>query len=245
MSTAGRLKSTNVMILLSALEKQGEQDAAQLEMLTGIKKAIIVSTLFTAKKHGQINTRPKGAASPQPAFDAHRAARCVELSKFGWTSAEIADKLAIADDEVEILLTVMSAPSAIRDLVERGVAEARTAVLEMERSGAAAKDSLLETSQIRFSPEGAEKRQQSKGLIYQFRTYERSPLPRSAEQPRHQRRDDSIVLPTWLFQPELLDTIAFFDSRGPGRVVTKGISLTPTRRRHGIGSNAAAAALQS
>lgn len=53
------LSGTNVHRLLTILQNQGEKDAAQLESLSGIRKAIIVSTLYTAKGRGQVRCTPK------------------------------------------------------------------------------------------------------------------------------------------------------------------------------------------
>lgn len=50
---------TNTSRLLRVLETQGEKDADQLEAITGIRKAIIVSTLYTAMGRGQVKCTPK------------------------------------------------------------------------------------------------------------------------------------------------------------------------------------------
>lgn len=55
-----RHQQTNTWRLLNVLERQGEKDADQLEALTGIRKPIIVSTLYTAMGRGQVRCTPKG-----------------------------------------------------------------------------------------------------------------------------------------------------------------------------------------
>lgn len=55
-----RHQQTNTWRLLNVLESQGEKDADQLEALTGIRKPIIVSTLYTAMGRGQVRCTPKG-----------------------------------------------------------------------------------------------------------------------------------------------------------------------------------------
>jgi hypothetical protein len=57
--SSGKQQLTNTSRLLQVLEVQGQKDADQLEALTGIRKAIIVSTLYTAMGRGQVKCTPK------------------------------------------------------------------------------------------------------------------------------------------------------------------------------------------
>lgn len=54
-----RAQRTNVYRLLHILDEEGEKDANELEALTGIRKPIIVSTLYTAMGRGQVRCTPK------------------------------------------------------------------------------------------------------------------------------------------------------------------------------------------
>ena len=96
MSTAAKTeRKTNVTLLLETLERRGDLDADALQDATGIKKPIIVSTLFLAKQRGQVDSRPKTMAVLEGRFDfsLDHEATCKKLSRCGWEVPDIAGKL--------------------------------------------------------------------------------------------------------------------------------------------------------
>lgn len=164
-------RKTNVMVLLEILEREGEKDAAQLEAITGIKKPIIVSTLFLAKKRGQIDSRPKSLVALQGryAFSKSDEEVCKKLSRCGWDVPEIADRLGMTETYVETMLLVAAAPKDIRDMVERGMVDMMNTVQCLKEFGDRAMDNVM--AALGAAPKVDGRKVATKGQIYRFLTY--------------------------------------------------------------------------
>jgi hypothetical protein len=212
------VRKTNVITLLEILEREGEKDAEQLEQMTGIRKAIIVSTLFLAKKRGQIDSRPKSMAALEGRyeFSVRDEESYKRLSRCGWEVPEIADKLGMTETYVETMLMVASAPKEIRDMVERGMIDVMNAVEALKNFGDRAIDNVK--AAMGASPQGDGRRQATKGQIYRFLTYQCS-KPAEVEQPPEEPRIDFAAQLADFFTSKVRSAIEFYDARAQRRTV--------------------------
>lgn len=211
-------RKTNVTRLLEILEREGEKDAEQLEKMTGIRKAIIVSTLFLAKKRGQIDSRPKSWAALEGRyeFSVGDEESCKRLSRCGWEVPEIADKLGLTETYVETMLLVASAPKEIRDMVERGMVDVMNAVDFLKRFGDRAIENMM--AALGAGPRVDGSRQATKGQIYRFVTYQAT-RPVEPEVPAAEPKIDFAAQLADFFTTRVRSAIEFYDSRSERRTV--------------------------
>jgi hypothetical protein len=212
------VRKTNVITLLEILERDGEKDAEQLEQITGIRKAIIVSTLFLAKKRGQIDSRPKSTAALEGRyeFSVCDEESCKRLSRCGWEVPEIADKLGMTETYVETMLLVASAPKEIRDMVERGMIDVMNAVDSLKNFGDRAIDNVM--AAMGAGPKADGKRPATKGQIYRFLTYQCSKPAEVASEPEEPKIDFAAQLADF-FTSKVRSAIEFYDARAQRRQV--------------------------
>jgi hypothetical protein len=211
-------KPTNVTVLLQALEGHGDMDADQLEAMTGIKKAIIVSTLFLANKRGQVKSRPKNLVQLEGRFDFSKEDEdsCKRLSRFGWEVPEIADKLGMTETYVETMLLVASAPREIRDMVEKGMVDVINAVQAMKEAGDRAVESLM--AMMGAAPKADGKRCATKGQVYKFVTYKGKRLADAEQEPQEPKVDFAAQLAEF-FTGGVRKALTLYDSHCSRRVV--------------------------
>jgi hypothetical protein len=212
------VRKTNVITLLEILERDGEKDAEQLEELTGIRKAIIVSTLFLAKKRGQVDSRPKSMAALEGRYEFSLSDEesCKRLSRCGWEVPEIADKLGMTETYVETMLLVASAPKEIRDMVERGMIDVMNAVDSLKNFGDRAIDNVKAALGAGPRPDG--RRQATKGQIYKFLTYQGT-KPVKTVSPAAEPKIDFAAQLADFFTSSVRSAIEFYDSRAQRRTV--------------------------
>ena len=212
------IRKTNVITLLEILERDGEKDAEQLEQMTGIRKAIIVSTLFLAKKRGQIDSRPKSMAALEGRYEFSKCdeVSCKRLSRCGWEVPEIADKLGMTETYVETMLLIASAPKEIRDMVERGMIDVMNAVESLKNFGDRAIENVR--AAMGAGPKADGRRQATKGQIYRFLTYQCTKPVEVEAAPQEPKIDFAAQLADF-FTSSVRSAIEFYDARAQRRTV--------------------------
>ncbi|MBK6616108.1 KorB domain-containing protein [Ottowia sp.] len=211
-------KPTNVMVLLETLERCGDLDADQLEERTGIKKAIIVSTLFLAKKRQQISSRPKNLVALEGRFEFSTTDEqsCKQLSRCGWEIPEIADRLGMSETYVETMLFVASAPKEVREMVEKGMVDTINAVQTMKEAGDRAVESLL--AMLGAAPKADGKKCATKGQVYHFLTYKGMKISETEQEPQEPKIDFAAQIADF-FTRNARKAITLYDSRCASRYV--------------------------
>ena len=218
MTTVETPKKTNVTLLLETLESRGELDADQLEAITGIKKAIIVSTLFLANKRGQVKSRAKKLVllEGKYAFSKEHEEHCKRLSRYGWEVPDIADKLGMTETYVETMLFVASAPKEVRDMVEKGMIDVINAVKAMKERGDHAVESLM--AMLGAAPKADGKKCATGGQVYKFVAYKGMRLA-DAEFESAETKVDFAAQLAEFFTDGARKALSMYDSRCASRVV--------------------------
>ena len=218
MTTVESPKKTNVTLLLETLEERGEMDADQLEAVTGIKKAIIVSTLFLANKRGQVKSRAKNLVQLEGKYEfcKEHEDSCKRLSRYGWEVPDIAGKLGMTETYVETMLLIASAPKEVRDMVEKGMIDVINAVQAMKERGDRAVESLM--AMLGAAPKADGKKCATGGQVYKFVTYKGMRLA-DAEMELAEPKVDFAAQLAEFFTGGARKALSLYDSRSVSRVV--------------------------
>ena len=211
-------RRTNVVTLLEILDIKGEKDADELGLLTGIRKPIIVSTLFLAKKRGQIDSRPKSMLTLEGRYEFSKddEENCKKLSRWGWDVPEIADRLGMTETYVDTMLLVASAPREVREMVEKGMVDVISTVQSLKDFGDRAVDNIR--AMLGGAPQVDGRKPATKGQIYKFLTYQGSKIADVIAEPEEPKVDFAAQLSDF-FTSNVRSAIQVYDSKCQKRVV--------------------------
>lgn len=113
------------------------KEGAQIERLP-----VVVAPPGTTLEDLTVGLIQANAGKPLSSYEL--AVVCKRLSGFGWDSTEISKRVGFTPVYIDMLLQVMAAPLAIREMIQQGRVAVNTALEALRKYGAGAVDQLLQ-----------------------------------------------------------------------------------------------------